>query len=69
MLKANKKLPIEDTVGTGLPTLLANNLKMSEIDLPEKGKRHDSDIEALPKIRKVLGPGKIMVTPKQDGTV
>ena len=69
MLKSNKKIPIEETIGTGLPTLLAINLKLFDGELPEKGKRHDSDVSSLPKIRDLFGKGKISVTPKRDGTV
>ncbi len=69
ILKANKKVPIEETIGTGLPTLLAKNLKLINGDLPEKGKRDDSDVNSLPKIRHLFGKGKITVTPKPDGTV
>ena len=69
MLKANKTVAIEDTLGTGLATLLAKNLHLIDIDLPEKPFRLNSDTDALPKLRKALGMGKISVTPKRDGTV
>jgi hypothetical protein len=69
MLKLEKKVPIEETVGTGLPTLLARNLKLIDGELPEKGKRHDSDASSLPKIRDVFGNGRIFAIPKQDGTI
>jgi len=69
VLKSNKKIPIEETVGTGLPTLLAINLKLVSGNLPEKGKRYASDVNSLPKIRELFGKGKIAVTPKRDGTV
>ena len=69
ILKLNKKVPIEETIGTGLPTLLAINLKLVAGDLPEKGKRHASDVSSLPKIRDVFGKGKITVTPKRGRTV
>ena len=69
MLKANKKVLLEETIGTGLSTLLAKNLKLIDIDLPEKSKRHETDADALPKIQNVLGKGKIMVIPKPDGTI
>jgi hypothetical protein len=62
----NKKIQIEETIGTGLPTLLAINLKLADGDLPEKGKRHDSDVSALQKIRNNLGSGKITVIAKQN---
>ena len=68
-LKSNKKVPIEETMGTGLPTLLAINLKLVSGNLPEKGKRHASDVNSLPKIRELFGKGKITVTPRQDGSV
>ena len=68
-LESNKKVAIEETIGSGLPTLLAINLKLVAGDLPEKGKRYASDVNALPKIRDVFGKGKITVTPKRDGTV
>jgi hypothetical protein len=67
--ESNKKVPIEETVGTGLPTLLAIKFKLVAGDLLEKGKRHASDVTSLPKIREVFGKGKITVTPKRDGTV
>jgi hypothetical protein len=41
-LEANKKVTIEETIGTGLPTLLAINFKLVAGDLPEKGKRRAS---------------------------
>ena len=69
MRKSNKNVLIEETIGTGLPTLLATNLKLVDGELPEKGKRHDSDVSSLSKIRDLFGKGKITVTPRQDGTV
>ena len=69
MLKANKTVALEDTLGTGLATLLAINLRLIDIDLPEKPYRLDSDSAALPKLRETLGKGRISVTPKRDGTV
>jgi len=36
-------------------TLLAKNLKISNIDLPEKEKRRDSDMEVPSKLRDLLG--------------
>lgn len=69
ILKLNKKVSIEETIGTGLPTLLAINLKLFDGQLPEKGKRLDSDARSVPKIRDVLGKGKVLVTPKLDGTI
>ncbi len=64
----NKTVSIDDTIGTGLATLLAKNLKLSEIDLPEKEKRRDSDMEVLPKLRDLLGDN-IKVKPMPDGSV
>ena len=69
MLKANKTVFLEDTLGTGLATLLAKNLRLIDIELPEKPYRLNSDSAALPKLRETLGKGKISVTPKRDGTV
>ncbi len=69
MLKANKTAAIEDTLGTGLATLLARNLRLIDIELPEKPYRLDSDSAVLPKLREMLGKGRISVTPKRDGTV
>lgn len=51
MLKLNKNASIEKTIGIGLPTLLAINLKLVDGELPEKGIRHDRDTSSLPKIR------------------
>ncbi len=68
MQKLNKNPLIEETIGTGLPTLLAINLKLVDGELPEKGKRHDSDTNSLPKIRDVFGKGNISVKAKRDGT-
>ncbi len=67
-LKVNKTISIDDTIGTGLATLLAKNLKLSDIGLPEKGKRRDSDMEVLPKLRDLFG-GNIKVTPMPNGSV
>ena len=67
MLKANRTVALEDTLGTGL--VLAKNLRLIDIDLPEKPYRLDSDSAALPKLRETLGKGRISVTPKRDGTV
>ena len=69
MLKANKTVALEDTLGTGLATLLAKNLGLIDFDLPEKPYRLESDSAALPKLRETLGKGRISVTPKRDGTV
>ena len=69
MLKANRTVALEDTLGTGLATLLAKNLRLIDIDLPEKPYRLNSDYAALPKLRETLGKGRISVTPKRDGTV
>ena len=69
MLKSNKKVPIEETIGTGLPTLLAINLKLVDLELPEEGKRRDSDASSLPKLRDVFGKGTISAIPKRNGTV
>lgn len=65
----NKKIPIEKTIGTGLTTLLAKNLKMIEMeDLPPPKERHDSDVSALVKLREVLGD-EIKVVFKPDRTI
>jgi len=69
MLKTNKTVALEDTLGTGLATLLAKNLRLIDIELPEKPYRLNSDSDALPKLREMLGKGGISVTPKRDGTV
>ena len=69
MLKANRTVALEDTLGTGLATLLAKNLRLIDIELPEKPYRLDSDIAALPKLKETLGKGRISVTPKRDGTI
>jgi hypothetical protein len=67
-LKANETLSIEDTIGTGLATLLAKNLNLSDIDLPEKEKRQDIDIEVLPKLISLLG-SDIQVMSVPDGSI
>ena len=64
----NKILSIDDTIGTGLATLLAKNLKLSDIVFPEKGKRRNSDMEVLPKLMNLLG-NDIKVMPMSDGSV
>ena len=69
MLKVNKTVALEDTLGTGLTTLLAKNLRLIDVELPEKHYRPESDSAALPKLRETLGKGRISVTPKRDGTV
>jgi hypothetical protein len=69
MLKANRTVAIEDTLGTGLASLLAKNLRLTDIELPEKPYRLDSDSVAWPKLREMLGKGRMSVTPKRDGTV
>ena len=60
MLKANRTVALEDTLGTGLATLLAKNLRLIDIDLPEKPYRLDSDSAALPKLREMLGEGSFV---------
>jgi hypothetical protein len=69
MLKSKNRVPIEETIGTGLPTLLAINLKLIDGELPEKGKRHDSDVASLTKIRDLFGKGKIITALKPNGTI
>lgn len=67
-IHVNKILSLDDTIGTGLATLLALNLKLSDIDFPEKEKITDSDIEVLPKLKKLLGKNiKVMAMP--DGSI
>ena len=68
VLRENKTISIEDSIGTGLATLLAKNLKLSYIDLPEKEKRKTSDMDVLPKLQNFLG-NNIKVTPLPNGTV
>jgi hypothetical protein len=58
MMLKSKKIPIEETIGAGLPTLLAINLKLVDGELPKKGKRHDSGVSSLPKILELFGKGK-----------
>jgi hypothetical protein len=69
MLKADRTMALEDTLGTGLVTLLAKSLGLIDTELPEKPYRLDSDSAALPKLRETLGKGRISVTAKRDGTV
>jgi SEC-C motif len=64
----NKTFQIEDTLGTGLATILANNLKISDIVLPENEKRKDSDTEVLPKLIEILGDN-IKITPMSNGSI
>ena len=59
---------IEDAIGTGLPTLLARNLKLVDFELPDQGHRDEKDTESLSKIRELFGKGRITVTAKDDGT-
>ena len=68
-LKPNKKIPIEQTIGSGLATLLAKNLKLADSELPEKEMRINSDVDSLAKIRDLFGEEKIIVIPKQNGAV
>lgn len=68
-LKPNKKIPIEQTIGSGLATLLAKNLKLADSELPEKEKRINSDVDSLAKIRDLFGEEKIIVIPKQNGAI
>jgi hypothetical protein len=67
-LNVNKILSIDDTIGTGLATLLAKNLKLSDIVFPEKEKRRDSDMEVLPSLINLFG-NNIKVIPMPDGSV
>ena len=67
-LHVNKILSIDNTIGTGLATLLAKNLKLSDIAFPEKEERRNSDMEVLPKLINLLGNNiKVMAMP--DGSV
>jgi hypothetical protein len=59
---------IEDTIGTGLPTLLAKNLKLVNFELPERAQRAKTDAESIPKLRELFGKGRIMVTARDDGS-
>jgi len=59
---------IEDVIGTGLPTLLARNLKLVDFDLPNQGHRVKTDTESISKLRELFGKGRITVTARNDGT-
>ena len=66
MLKANKTVSLEETLGTGLATLLAKNLQLTDVNLPDKSQRLESDSAALPKLRECFGKGRISLTPKRE---
>jgi len=69
-LVVNKARSINEMVGTGIPTLLAINLKLMEGDFSsDRSLWRESDDRAIPKIRDTLGKGDIRVIPKADGTV
>jgi len=59
---------IEETIGTGLPTLLAKNLKLVDFELPAIGQRIEEDTESLSKLRELFGNGRITVTARDDQT-
>lgn len=59
---------IEDTIGTGLPTVLARNLKLVDTELPDRGHRVETDTESISKFRELFGKGRIMVTARDDKT-
>lgn len=69
MLKTNRTVNIEETLGTGLATLLAKDLGLTDVDLPDKPHRLKTDSTPLPKLRECFGKGRISVTPKRDGTM
>jgi hypothetical protein len=69
MLKTNRTVNIEETLGTGLATLLAKDLGLTDVDLPDKPHRLKTESTALLKLRECFGKGRISVTPKRDGTM
>jgi len=69
MLNPGKTVTLEDTLGTGLATLLARNLGLVDVELPEKGHRLKSDSDALIMVRETFGKDRISVVAKRDGTV
>jgi len=69
-LVINKTHSLSEIVGTGIPTLLAINLKLMEGGLSsDHALWRESDDRAIPKIQDTLGKGDIRVIPKADGTV
>jgi hypothetical protein len=67
-MQLSKSKRIEETIGTGLPTLLAKNLKLIDFELPTIGQRIEADTESLSKLRELLGNGRITVTAPGDQT-
>lgn len=59
---------IEETMGTGLPTLLAKNLQLVDFELPARGQRIEEDAESISKLRELFGNGRITVTARDDRT-
>ena len=61
---------IENTVGTGLPTLVAKNLGLiGDIKLPKKGNREELDFTSLKAIKNKFANEKITIHPKPDGSI
>jgi len=64
------ELLIENTVGTGLPILVAQNLGfIDKIELPSKGNRDELDLMSLEKIKNNLSNEKITVHPQSNGSI
>lgn len=59
---------IEETIGTGLSTLLAKNLQLIDFELPVSGQRIEADTESISKLRELFGKGRITVTTRDDRT-
>jgi predicted RNA binding protein with dsRBD fold (UPF0201 family) len=59
---------IEETIGTGLPTLLAKNFKLVDFELPAIGQRIEADTESLSRLRELFGNSRIIVTARDDQT-
>ena len=68
-LQPNIKVSIEKTIGSGLPTLLAINLRLIEGELPDKEERIVSDVDSLTKIRELFGNDDLIVNPKSNGNI
>jgi len=67
---SNSKLLIENTVGTGLPTILAMNLGLiPKVDMPEKDEIENIDISSLQLVNKMFNNEKIYVDAKHDGRI
>ena len=70
IFSSGKTLTLEDTIGTGLPALLAKVLHLTEkTELPPKGQRETLDRSVLDDIYKCLLDKNITVHPRPDGSI